>query len=59
MAVNPGGGREGLAGREWEEFMAALGIWEKKGGSVKWEVVGGGRVNFDSMEAISFMEMSL
>ena len=48
VAVKLGGGRDGLAGREWEEFIVP-GIWEKNGGSVKGEEVAeGGRVNFDS-----------
>ena len=47
VAPNPGGGREGLAGREWEE---EVGIWEKKAGRVKWVEVGGlGSINLDSI----------
>ena len=37
VAENPVGGRDGLAGSEWEELdaAAAAAIWEKNGGSVK------------------------
>lgn len=47
VAPNPCGGRDGLAGREWEEEG---GIWEKKAGRVKWVEVGGvGSTNLDSI----------
>lgn len=60
VAVKPCGGREGLAGREWEELRPP-GIWEKKVGSVKCEVEGGttGRVNLVGSIEISFTVMSL
>ena len=60
VAVKLPGGREGLAGREWEELMVPA-IWEKKGGRVKWEVVGGptGMGYLDSMTPISFRLTSL
>lgn len=42
VALNPAGGREreGLDGREWEEFAAAVSCG-KNWGKVKWAVVGG------------------
>lgn len=46
-----GGGREGLAGREWEEFMPPVIWWAKKEGRVKGEEVEGAwRENLDSMD---------